>query len=80
MMIGMCAVSSRVRTIPAHLDATQYRQVEVENDQIGLGLRQAAQRRIAGPDDVHLHLTGLLERVLDEPGNILLVFRRRGSA
>ena len=59
---------------PADLEAAEDRQVEVEDDQIGRPLGDGLQRGVAGADDLGLGVAAALERVLDESGDVVLVF------
>ena len=59
---------------PADLHAAHDGEVEVENDQIWRPVRHRLERGITGSDDLGVGLSTALQRVLDEPGDVLLVF------
>lgn len=58
----------------AHFDAAQDRQVQVEDDEIGRPRGDRFQRQIAAADNLGFGVAGPLERVFDEPCDVLLVF------
>ena len=57
----------------ADFETAQHRQVQIQQDQIGLALRDDAQRGVAGLDDLHLDAADLFQCVLDQSGDVLLV-------
>ena len=58
----------------ADLEPAQYRQVEIENDQIGRAGSHGFQRGIAAADDLGVGAAASFERVFDETGDVLFVF------
>ena len=71
-MIGMCEVATRAQD-RAHLGAAQDRQIEVENDQVGRGVRHNAECPVAARDDIHGRIAEAFEPMLDEQRDIVLV-------
>ena len=69
----MPGVGARAQN-PAHLGAAEHRQIEVENDQVREVIGHHLQRFVSAADDLRLGLAASLERVFDQPGEILLVF------
>ena len=59
---------------PTHVDAAQDGQIQIENDQVGNPFGCHTQCGIAGADNLRLGVAAALERMLDEPGDILFVF------
>jgi len=59
---------------PAHLEAAQDRQIEVEDDEIRHPLGDGFERGVARSDDVRLGFSPSLEGVLDQSGDVLFVF------
>ena len=57
----------------AHFEAAQHRQVQVQQDQVRLAIGDDPERGITGIDDVDVYAAHLLERVLDQSGDVLLV-------
>jgi hypothetical protein len=67
------AVGARTQDA-AHLEPADDRQIEIENDQVGRPVGDRFERRVARRDDARVGVTAPLEGVLDQPGDIWLVF------
>ena len=74
MMIGTCARVGPRAQDAAHLEAAEHRQVEVEDDQIGRLFGDGLSAASPDADDLGVGFAAPLERVLDQPGDVLLVF------
>jgi hypothetical protein len=59
---------------PAYLDPAQYRQIEVQDDQVGRTVGDDLQRRVSAANDFRFGLSAAFERVFDQPCDVLLVF------
>ena len=69
----MLAVAGRLRYDTADLRPAQDRQVQVQDDDVGRLLRNRAERGVSARNDLNLSVPCPLQRVFDEPGNIVLV-------
>ena len=58
----------------ADFEAAQHRQVEIENHQVRRVRGDRLQRIVSGADDVRFGLAGAFEGVLDQTGDVVLVF------
>ena len=74
MMIGTLRPSGASAQDSADFDAAQDGKVEVEDDEIGRPGGHSLERGVAAADDFDVRVTAPFERVLDEAGDILLVF------
>ena len=59
---------------PADLEAADDRQIQIQDDQVGLAIGDGVQRRVARADDERVGVAAALEGVLDEAGDIGFVF------
>jgi hypothetical protein len=59
---------------PAHLDAAEYGQIEIQNNQIWRCLADRSNGRIACAGNVYFDIAFAFEGMFDKPGNILFIF------
>jgi hypothetical protein len=59
---------------PADFESADHRQIQVQDNQIRYPLGDGFERGVARSDDVRLGFPAAFEGVLDQPGNVLLVF------
>ena len=74
MMIGTCRAVGPRSQDAADFDAAHHRQVEIQDDEVRRLVGHGFERRVAAADDVRLGVAGAFEGVLDEAGDVLLVF------
>ena len=73
-MIGTCGHVGARPQDAADFEAADDRQIQVEDDEIGRALGDRLQRGVAGADDLRVGVAAALQGVLDQAGDILLVF------